>query len=232
MNQDLNQLQKQLKIKFKDEKHLSQALVHRSYLNEKQKEKSESNERYEFLGDAVLELWTSETIFRLFPQFPEGKLTNLRSLVVCTQNLAKVAQKINLGDYIAMSKGEEANGGHSNSSLLADTFESVLGAVYLDQGYPAVDKFLQNFILLGLKKISKQKIYKDPKSIFQELAQAKVNITPEYKTISETGPDHQKIFKVGAYLKDKLIATGTGPSKQNAAEAASIKATKILEYKV
>jgi len=226
------QLQKTLGIKFKQTKHLSQALIHRSFLNENRKRTIKSNERYEFLGDAVLELWTSSTIFHLFPDFPEGKLTNLRSLVVCTQNLYQIARNINLGQYICLSKGEEANGGRDNSSILADTFESLIGAIYLDGGYTAASDFLKKTIYPKLLQLSRQKVYKDPKSLFQELAQAKQGITPQYKTISSTGPDHQKIFKVGAFLNDKLIATGTGRSKQIAAENASDKATKKLNNKV
>lgn len=226
------QLQKNLGIKFKQTKHLAQAMIHRSFLNENRKKSIKSNERYEFLGDAVLELWTSNTIFHLFPNFPEGKLTNLRSLVVCTQNLCQVARSINLGQYIRLSKGEEANGGRDNSSILADTFESLIGAIYLDSGFTATADFLKKTIHPGLLELSRQKIYKDPKSLFQELAQAKKGITPQYKTISTTGPDHQKIFKVGAFLNDQLIATGTGKSKQIAAENASDKATKKLNNKV
>ena len=232
MNKKHLQLQKKLGIKFKQIKHLSQALIHRSFLNENRKTTIKSNERYEFLGDAVLELWTSTTIFHLFPDFPEGKLTNLRSLVVCTQNLCQVARSINLGQHISLSRGEEANGGRDNSSILADTFESLIGAIYLDSGFTAAANFLKKTIYPGLIQLSNQKIYKDPKSLFQELAQAKEGITPKYKTLSETGPDHQKIFKVGAYLEDKLIATGTGQSKQIAAESASQKATNKLSNKV
>jgi len=226
------QLQKKLGIKFKQPKHLAQAMIHRSFLNENRKKTIKSNERYEFLGDAVLELWTSNTIFHLFPNFPEGKLTNLRSLIVCTQNLCQVARSINLGQYICLSKGEEANGGRDNSSILADTFESLIGAIYLDSGFTAAADFLKMTLYPGLVKLSRQKVYKDPKSLFQELAQAQKGITPQYKTISETGPDHQKIFKVGAFLDDKLIATGTGRSKQIAAEDASDQATKKLHNKV
>ena len=232
MTRKLLALQKKLATKFKNPKYLSQALIHRSYLNENRKKGLESNERYEFLGDAVLELWTSDTLFSLFPEFPEGKLTNLRSLVVCTQNLSHIANSINLGRYITMSKGEEANGGRHNTSILADTLESIIGAIYLDLGIKAAFSCLKNLVYPSLCQLSRQKIYKDPKSLFQELAQARQGITPEYKTIKESGPDHQKIFKVGAYLDDKLISTGTGHSKQTAAEQASAKATKKLNNKV
>lgn len=227
MDKKLQELQNKIKTNFKDINKLTLALTHRSFLNENKK-LSESNERYEFLGDAILEFWISDTLFQMFPKFDEGNLTNLRSLVVCTQNLAKIASEFDLGKYIFLSKGEENHGGRTNTSILADTFESIIGAIYLDQGIEAVKKFLQSFLNKSIEELSKQKVYKDPKSIFQEIAQAKEGITPNYKTLNETGPDHQKTFEVGVFLENRLIATGNGNSKQKAEEEASIKATKIL----
>jgi len=227
MNPQLDKLQKIIKYQFQDISFLDQALVHRSSLNE-QKQFKESNERYEFLGDAVLELWISDRIFAKFSKFDEGKLTNLRALVVCTQNLAKVTSDSKLGDFIYLSHGEENHGGRTNQSILADTFEAILGSIYLDGGLiPAFD-FLDLFLTSSVEQLSSKEIYKDPKSIFQEIAQAKEGVTPNYKTISESGPDHQKTFEVGVYLNDKLIATGTGNSKQKAEEVASINATKLF----
>lgn len=223
----LSELQDKIKIKFKDVSKLSQALTHRSYLNEN-KSNNESNERYEFLGDAILELWISDTLFKMFPKFNEGDLTNLRSLVVCTQNLAKIASEFDLGQYILLSKGEENHGGRTNTSILADTFEAITGAIYLDQGIEKTDFFLKSFLDKSINELSKQKVYKDPKSIFQEIAQAKEGITPHYKTLEETGPDHKKTFKVAVFIGERLIATGNGNSKQRAEEDASIKATKIF----
>lgn len=227
-NNDLEQLQQLIGIQFKDISKLKQALIHRSYLNENRKLNIESNERYEFLGDAVLELWVSDRLFQEFPQFNEGDLTNLRALVVCTQNLAGIATNINLGEYIAFSKGEETHGGRSNQSILADSFESLLGAIYLDQGPDVCNIFLHRFLYESIQDLSSKKVYKDPKSIFQEIAQAKRGITPHYDTLKEFGPDHQKTFEVGVYLDKELISTGTGNSKQKAEEDASIKATKLL----
>lgn len=229
MNQpNLNQLQELIGTTFTDEKKLFQALIHRSYLNENRHSGFQSNERYEFLGDAVLEYWTSSNLFNQFPEFAEGDLTNLRALVVCTENLAKVSSKFSLGEFIALSKGEETHGGRQNQSILADTFESIIGAIYLDLGFPAVDQFLKKFLDESISLLSKQKVYKDPKSIFQEIAQTKRGVTPNYKTITETGPDHQKQFEVGVFLGEELIAKGTGNSKQKAEEDASIKATKLI----
>jgi len=227
-NQNLVQLENLIGIKFKNPDILNQSLIHRSYLNENKSLKLQSNERYEFLGDAILEMWISETLFRMFPKYSEGDLTNLRALIVCTQNLAKVATSFNLGDYIYLSKGEETHGGRDNQSILADTFEALLGAVFLDQGHKSSYKFLKSTLSSCVAEISKQKIYKDPKSIFQEIAQAKRGITPHYQTINESGPDHQKTFEVGVFLSDEMIASGIGNSKQKAEEDASIKATKIL----
>ena len=226
----VTQLEDKIKIKFKDPQILFQALVHRSYINENKPQKPQSNERYEFLGDAVLELWASSQVFNLFPQYPEGDLTNLRSLVVRTENLADVAESIGIGDFIQLSKGEETHGGRHNISLLADTFESIIGAIFLDQGMKSATKFLNKFLLPSVKTISQQKIYKDPKSIFQEIAQAKEGITPRYSTLNESGPDHQKIFEIGVYIGDCQIATGKGNSKQKAEEAAAKAATEIFSH--
>lgn len=228
MNPQLNKLQKIIKYQFQDISFLDQALVHRSSLNEHH-QFQESNERYEFLGDAVLELWISDRIFKKFEKFDEGKLTNLRALVVCTQNLAKISSNFNLGDFIYLSRGEEKHQGRDNQSILADTFEAILGSIYLDGGLSPAFDFLDLFLTPSVEQLSQKEIYKDPKSIFQEIAQAKEGITPKYQTISESGPDHQKIFEVGVYLNEKLIAKGTGNSKQKAEEAASINATKLIE---
>jgi len=227
-NPNQNKLETSIGIKFKKPEILNQTLIHRSYLSENKNLTLESHERYEFLGDAILEMWISEVLFKMFPVYSEGDLTNLRALIVCTQNLAKVATSFNLGDYIYLSKGEETHGGRQNPSILADTFEALLGAVFLDQGHKASFEFLKNVLSERVSEISKQKIYKDPKSIFQEIAQAKRGVTPHYQTLNESGPDHQKVFEVGVYLNDEMIAQGIGNSKQKAEEDASIKATEIL----
>lgn len=228
MNQNLKNLQTKIDYSFKDENKLINALTHRSYLNEHRTEKLKSNETLEFLGDSILEFWISDKLFHLFPQFNEGELTNLRSLVVCTQNLSLISSNINLNDFIMLSKGEERHGGRTNQSILADTFESLLGSIYLDGGITPAFKFLEKTLNLSISKLSSKQIYKDSKSFFQEIAQAKKGITPKYQTISESGPDHQKKFKVAVFIGEELIASGSGNSKQKAEEDASIKATKIL----
>lgn len=228
MNQPLKELQKLIKYKFEDESKLTQALIHRSYLNEHKDSKLSSNERYEFLGDAVLELWSSDTLFHLFPKFDEGKMTNLRSLIVCTKNLSEIANSLDLGKFIMLSHGEENHGGRTNQSILADTLEAIIGAIYLDSDTKKTFMVLDKLFSNSLQKLSSQKIYKDPKSIFQEIAQARRGITPHYQIISESGPDHQKTFKVAVFLDKEKIATGTGNSKQKAEEDASTRATKIF----
>lgn len=232
MNQNLKQLQSIINVQFKDEKMLTQALIHRSFLNENKGKDLKSNERYEFLGDSILELWISETLFNLFPNLEEGDLTNLRSLIVCTQNLALIALEIKLGDFIFLSKGEELHGGRQNQTILADTFEALIGAIYLDQGSKSAYKFLKQSLTESISHFSSKKVLKDPKSVFQEIAQAQKGITPNYKTITEFGPDHNKTFEIGVYLGKELIATGTGSSKQRAEEDASIKATKLFNNQV
>ncbi len=226
---ELQEFQKKINVQFKNEDFLYQSLLHRSFLNENKNLNLQSNERYEFLGDAVLELWCSDTIFRRFPDFTEGDMTNLRALVVRTLNLAKIAEAIDLGNYVELSKGEEKHGGRKNSSILADTFEALIGAIYLDSGPDTATNFMNLFILDSLIQLSQQKIFKDPKSIFQEMAQSIKGITPHYETTNEIGPDHQKTFEVAVYIGDEKIASGRGASKQEAEESASIKATKMFK---
>jgi len=216
----LKNFQTKIGINFKDEKKLIQALIHRSFLNE-QKEPQESNERYEFLGDAVLELWATKSLFNSYPHFHEGNMTNLRANTVCTKTLAQTAKQIGLTPMLLLSQGEEQGGGRKNQSILADTFEALICAIFLDQGQASVDKFLNSTLLPKLQKFAKAKTFKDPKSIFQELAQAKEGVTPHYEIIKENGPDHQKEFLVAACIGNQQTATGTGPNKQAAEEKAA-----------
>jgi ribonuclease III len=228
MNQNLKDLQIKLGYTFKDEDKLTQALQHRSYLNENRSQNLQSNETYEFLGDSILEFWISIKLFNKFPNFDEGDLTNLRALIVCTTNLALISTKFEICDFVLLSKGEERHGGRSNQSILADTFEAILGSIYLDGGINSAFEFLEKTLTDSISELSQKKVYKDPKSLFQEIAQSKRGITPRYQTVNESGPDHLKVFEVAVYLNDELITTGTGNSKQKAEEDASTKATKIL----
>ncbi|MFC1656684.1 ribonuclease III [Patescibacteria group bacterium] len=198
---------------FNDKELLEQVFVHRSYLNEHPGFKLSSNERLEFLGDAVLELVVTENIYKAYDK-NEGELTSLRSALVKGKNLAKVARKLNLSKYLLLSKGEEKNQGRDNDLLLANTFEALVGALYLDLGFDKTMDFIELQVLNSLDAILKNELYVDAKSQLQEIYQAKRNITPTYKVLKESGPDHAKKFIVGVYLNKQKLAQGLGASKQ------------------
>lgn len=206
--------------KFKNEKLLIIALTHRSYLNE-EKSVSSSNERLEFLGDAVISFLTSNYLFQNFPKLHEGDLTNLRSLLVRTESLSDVAKKIGLGEVLKLSKGEEESGGRTNTTLLANTFEAVVGALFLDQGVSAVEKLLSTHLFPMAKTHVLQKTLKDGKSLFQEFVQDKKLPSPVYKTLGTEGPEHAKTFTVGVFVKETLWGKGKGRSKQEAEQKAA-----------
>ena len=196
------------------------SLTHRSFLNEN-KTIAQHNERLEFLGDAVLELAVSEFIYKKFPQKPEGELTALRSALVRTSTLAQSAKALHLGEKLRMSKGESLSGGRENIALLANTFEAVIGALYLSAGYSQTVKFLEENLYGHIDTIIDQKLYKDFKSSFQEFIQSQGNTAPEYRVIQEEGPDHDKEFTIGVYVDNNLLATGVGKSKQMAQQKAA-----------
>lgn len=216
----MKELKKQLGVTFKDKQLLKNALVHRSYLNEHPEFELPSNERLEFLGDAVLELIVSHHLYQHYPNLTEGELTAFRSALVRTESLAAEAERLKLGDYLFLSKGEEAGGGRNNSYLLADTFEAIVGAVYLDQEIKIARDFVEKELLYKTEDILRSGL-KDPKSLFQEIAQEKYSITPNYRTLAEWGPDHDKHFCVGVFLDKRKVAEGKGKSKQTAEEAAA-----------
>lgn len=209
--------------KIKDKKLLEEALTHRSYLNEV-KEKVPSNERLEFLGDSILSLVVSTHLFTNYPQFNEGKLTNLRSLLVNTKILAEIAKECELGSKLRLSKGEEESGGRNNQSLLADTFEAYVGALFLDQGLDEVKKFINSVVIPKADEFIQTNMLKDPKSRLQELVQSKKQASPIYKVVEEKGPAHARQFTVGAYIEEELLGLGKGKSKQDAEEHAAEKA--------
>ena len=211
---------KQLGLTFKNLDLLVEALTHRSYLNEN-KGAGSHNERLEFLGDAVLELASTHFLFTKFPNKPEGDLTAYRASLVNTVSLAESAKLLGLNDMLLLSKGEAKDTGRARDIILANAFESVLGALYLDQGYESAEAFVARTLYPKIDAIIQNKAYQDAKSLFQELAQEKKSITPAYRTISEVGPDHDKKFTVGAYLHEKEIARGEGKSKQEAEQAAA-----------
>ncbi len=210
-----------LKINFKNKNLLKQALTHRSYLNEHRGETLPSNERLEFLGDAILEFLTSEFLFRNFPFLPEGALTNIRSNLVCTNSLAKTAKKLNLGKHLLLSRGEEESGGRENKTLLANTFEALIGAIYLDQNLKIVEKFIYQNLLEEAKKNLKKISVKDYKSLLQETIQAKVKQSPVYQVLKEIGPDHNKTFTIAVSINGQIRGRGVGKSKQEAEQKAA-----------
>jgi ribonuclease-3 len=212
---DLDQLEKEINIKFNDRNLLQSALTHRSYLNENRSWPVAHNERLEFLGDAVLELITTEYLYRNFPN-PEGELTNLRSALVNYKMLSEIASSINLDKYILLSKGEAKDLGRARQVILANAIESLIGAIYLDAGFKVSEQFVNTFIIQRLTAIVSGGKVLDPKSKFQELTQEKMGVTPHYKVLAEWGPDHNKQFEVGVFVQDRQISKGTGSSKQEA----------------
>ncbi|HUD05004.1 MAG TPA: ribonuclease III [Patescibacteria group bacterium] len=212
--------------KFKNQQLFEQAFIHRSYLNET-REKISSNERLEFLGDSIISFVVSQNLFLKFPQYNEGILTNIRSLMVNTKSLALIAKELEFGNFLKLSKGEEESKGRQNQSLLADCFESFVGALFIDQGIEAVSEFLGIVLLPKADEIIKGTSFKDPKSLLQELVQSRRLNSPAYKVLGETGPAHAKRFRIGAFVDGNLISEGEGKSKKDAQEDA---ASKALEY--
>jgi ribonuclease-3 len=214
---DFLNLEKKIGVVFKNKDLLKEALTHRSYLNENPSAGSgRDNERLEFLGDSVLELITSEFLFQTYLDQPEGQLTVLRASLINYQTLAKVAREIDLEKYLLLSKGEARDLGKARETILADALEALLAAIYLDQGYPASQNFVRQFLWPQLEEIITKGLFRDSKSALQEIAQEKFKLTPTYKVLEESGPDHQKVFRVGVYFGEKLIAEGQGGSKQEA----------------
>ena len=224
---DFSQLETEIGIKFNNLKLLKQSVVHRSYINEHPDFELYHNERLEFLGDAVLEIVVTEFLFKNYPHTPEGELTNWRASLVNSKMLALVAGEINLEDYLFLSKGEAKDKNtKARQYILANAVEALIGALYLDQGIEAATKFIKAHMLSKLDKILSEELFLDPKSKFQEKAQDLYKITPHYKVLKESGPDHDKIFEIGVYLGDKLIAKGKGSSKQEAQVDAAKKGIK------
>jgi len=222
---DFTKLAKSLGIAFKDINLLNQALVHRSYLNEHRDFHLDHNERLEFLGDAVLELIVTEYLYLNYPN-PEGELTNWRASLVNANMLAELAKECGLEPYLYMSKGEAKDTGKARSYILANAYEAVIGAMYLDQGWDAAKEFITKRLLTKLDYILEHKLYMDPKSKFQEIAQERLGVTPTYQVIGEVGPDHQKEFEIAALVGTEVIAKGKGTSKQEAQVSAAAAALK------
>lgn len=214
-------------FRFKDKGLLKQAFVHRSYINENKESGLAHNERLEFLGDAVLELAVTDHLFNKFPDKTEGELTSYRSSLVNATTCAAVATELGVNDFLMLSRGEAKDIGRARQYILANTLEAIIGALYLDQGYDASERFVVQHILPHLEKVLADRSWIDSKSLFQERAQDMENQTPSYKTIKEIGPDHDKRFVVGVFVGPKMIATGEGKSKQDAEQEAAKKALAV-----
>jgi ribonuclease-3 len=215
-----NSLSKKLGVEFKNPDLLQEAITHRSYLNEHRDYKLEHNERLEFLGDAVLELIVTEYLYKNYPD-PEGELTSWRAALVNGEMLASIAKDMGVEEYLLMSRGEAKDTGRARQYLLANAFESITGALYLDQGYEQAKDFIMKKVIVKLDEVIREGLYMDPKSRFQEKAQEITGITPSYRVMKEWGPDHDKHFVVGICLEDELVAEGEGKSKQEAQREAA-----------
>ncbi len=216
-------LEKTIGVTFRGKELLAQALTHRSAVRESRLHGH--NERLEFLGDAVLELVVTEYVFQ-FTDKPEGELTNWRSALVKGEHLASVARELKIGDYLFLSKGEEASGGRQKDSNLANALEALIGAMYLDQGFEAARRFCHDFILVRLQRLLALGKHRDDKSVFQEKTQELFGITPRYEVMSEEGPDHEKLFTCAVFIGEEKVAEGQGNSKQRAEQAAAHEAMK------
>jgi ribonuclease-3 len=206
--------------KLKNKKLFEEAFTHRSYLNEA-KLKIASNERLEFLGDSIISFAISNHLYSKYPDFDEGDLTNLRSLMVNTKSLSSIARELKMGQLLKLSRGEEESKGRENATLLENSFEAYVGALFLDQGMGPVVKFLEDSLFPKIQELVIGKAFKDPKSLLQEKVQARKQSSPLYRVLEETGPAHVKIFKVGVFVNGKKLGEGSGRSKQIAEESAA-----------
>lgn len=219
--QSIEQFQKKIGIEFKIKALIETVFIHRSYLNEHRSLNIEHNERLEFLGDAVLELCTTEYLYKTFPNKAEGEMTNWRSALVKGESLSKESKRIGINELLKTSRGESKNTGKARDLLLANALEALIGAIYLDQGYNTAYTFVEKNILYKLPEIVENGLFYDPKSKFQEMSQEQLGVTPTYEMISESGPDHAKVFVMGAYLGEKKVGEGSGQSKQKAQSSAA-----------
>ena len=226
--QNLSKLEATVEYIFKDKNLLKESLTHRSYLNENPSWHLPNNERLEFLGDAVLELATTEELYNRYPESQEGDLTSYRAALVNYQMMAVIAKEIGLENFVLLSRGEARDTGRARDVILANAMEALIGAIYLDSDYLRAKKFVKSFVLGHLAEVIAKGLYKDAKSLLQEKAQADLKVTPNYKVISEKGPDHSKIFEVGVFLNDKMVAIGSGQSKQDAEVEAAKRALENL----
>ncbi len=225
-NRSMDEFEEETGYKFQNKELLKIALTHSSYSNEKRMDKTQCNERLEFLGDAVLELVSSEFIFRNHPNMPEGEMTKTRASYVCEPTLALCAKDIHLGDYLRLGKGEERTGGRERDSVLSDALEATIGAVYMDGGFEPARQYIQEHIL---RDIDNKKLFYDSKTFLQEIVQSHEGNTLEYQLIGESGPDHHKEYQAAVFVNGRQISTGTGQTKKKAEQSAAYEAILILK---
>lgn len=222
--------EKKTNIIFKDKKLLEQAFIHRSYINENTDSHFSHNERLEFLGDAVLELIVTDYLYNKYPDSDEGDLTAYRSALVNAVIIGEVAQALGMNDFLLLSKGEAKDAGRARSYILANTYEAYVGAVYIDQGYEVIKGFIARTLFGKIDEIVAKKLWRDPKSLVQEKAQEYLNVTPAYKVLNESGPDHDKHFTIGVFFGGDQIAEGKGKSKQEAEQSAAKLALEVKDW--
>lgn len=225
----MRNLEKIIGVDFNNKLLLKEALTHRSYLNENPGWSTPHNERLEFLGDAVLELVVTEFLFEKYPDFNEGKLTGIRAALVNYTMLLKVSKDIGLDSEVFLSKGEAEDSEKAREAIFANAVEALIGAIHMDRGYRKAEEFIKKFLLKNLDMVMENELYRDPKSLLQEIAQEKLSVTPDYKVIEENGPDHRRNFLIGVYFGNELIAKGEGESKQEAERKAASDALKKIE---
>ena len=229
---NFSKFEEKIGIKFKDKNLLKQAFTHRSYLNENPSLALEQNERLEFLGDAILEMAITEYLYKKYPKKTEGEMTALRAALVNSITLSEVAGGLNIGDLMLLSKGEAKSLGKARQYILANAFEAIIGAVYLERGYEETFGFLENNLFGKIEEVIEKKLWIDAKSLFQEKAQEIESVTPSYKVLSESGPDHEKVFTMGVFLGDELVAEGKGASKQEAEQDAARNGLKAKNWQM
>ena len=229
---NFSKFEEKIGIKFKDKKLLKQAFTHRSYLNENPSLALEQNERLEFLGDAILELAITEFLYKKYPKKTEGEMTALRAALVNSITLSEVAGGLNIGDLMLLSKGEAKSLGKARQYILANAFEALIGAVYLEHGYEKTFGFLEKTLFGKIEEVIEKKLWIDAKSLFQEKAQEIESVTPSYKVLSESGPDHEKVFVMGVFLGNELVAEGKGASKQESEQDAARNGLKAKNWQM